>query len=450
MGSNIIHIANNSQNLCLVMVAPNRDFIPADIAFGFIKSAAISAATAGFGSGSSVTSTVTSLTKAIKSAKDLYNIYGKLNKIYKLALVAEQKHLANNLEKHLPKLVELFQKSCMVVPTGNYVQVNVKELTPFMNIESVIPEDFKRSFKGTVGDFFGELLLPLVETHVEMPLNSAKFLYEVWNSIDPSNWLSYFGAVKDMTVFIADQNFQKVSYFNSNSDHSWIVKDTEVVRARYGSIWEEDPKEGRSILSTQLGNKLNKHWYLEPMESIDVQTVNFKGPGDFMPEFNRTNIFNVSEYEEREGFFSFSTFKKIGKYVEEKANDTVHATSNLIEGIANLPSNAFSYPYKLIYQTDGNLVLYHLNGSVPNPVWSTNTNGKPAWRVYMQDDGNFVVYSAPGVVEWALFAEMPTDEKYKNAYISLHRRTGKIGYYIEGDEDPLFYVNEKNDCFKRN
>lgn len=53
--------------------------------------------------------------------------------------------------------------------------------------------------------------------------------------------------------------------------------------------------------------------------------------------------------------------------------------------------------YYLKYQSDGNLVVYV--GS--NAVWSSGTFGKPAWRACMQDDGNFVVYSAPGKAEWS-------------------------------------------------
>lgn len=45
--------------------------------------------------------------------------------------------------------------------------------------------------------------------------------------------------------------------------------------------------------------------------------------------------------------------------------------------------------HKLVYQGDGNLVVYS-NGS---PVWASNTPGKTPWRTYMQGDGNFVVYS---------------------------------------------------------
>lgn len=54
--------------------------------------------------------------------------------------------------------------------------------------------------------------------------------------------------------------------------------------------------------------------------------------------------------------------------------------------------------HRLIYQGDGNLVLYDSAGAA---LWSTGTNGNPAWRTYMQPDGNFVVYSTEGVPVFA-------------------------------------------------
>lgn len=53
----------------------------------------------------------------------------------------------------------------------------------------------------------------------------------------------------------------------------------------------------------------------------------------------------------------------------------------------------------LTYQGDGNLVLYRTSDR--HALWASKTNGKAAWRTYMQPDGNFVVYSAPHTAVWA-------------------------------------------------
>ncbi|HEV2402958.1 MAG TPA: hypothetical protein VGS08_02035 [Candidatus Saccharimonadales bacterium] len=48
-------------------------------------------------------------------------------------------------------------------------------------------------------------------------------------------------------------------------------------------------------------------------------------------------------------------------------------------------------------QTDGNLVLY----SSGNPTWSSGTYGQPSAELYMQPDGNLVIYGTSGQSLWA-------------------------------------------------
>lgn len=52
--------------------------------------------------------------------------------------------------------------------------------------------------------------------------------------------------------------------------------------------------------------------------------------------------------------------------------------------------------YRLVYQGDGNLVLY----GPPGPVWATMTLEAPG-RAEMQVDGNLVVYNGDGIPTWA-------------------------------------------------
>jgi hypothetical protein len=54
--------------------------------------------------------------------------------------------------------------------------------------------------------------------------------------------------------------------------------------------------------------------------------------------------------------------------------------------------------HTLIYQGDGNLVLYGRDGSVE---WSSNTAGTSTGQAVMQTDGNFVIYNAAGVSVFA-------------------------------------------------
>ncbi|MEK6630718.1 MAG: hypothetical protein AABY89_08285, partial [Acidobacteriota bacterium] len=53
--------------------------------------------------------------------------------------------------------------------------------------------------------------------------------------------------------------------------------------------------------------------------------------------------------------------------------------------------------FTLIYQGDGNLVLYY--GS--SALWASNTSGTTPGRAIMQGDGNLVVYDASGTAVWS-------------------------------------------------
>ena len=55
--------------------------------------------------------------------------------------------------------------------------------------------------------------------------------------------------------------------------------------------------------------------------------------------------------------------------------------------------------FRLIMQSDGNLVLYRLSDY--KPIWSSNTANSGASRALMQYDGNFVVYTANNVAKWS-------------------------------------------------
>jgi hypothetical protein len=47
---------------------------------------------------------------------------------------------------------------------------------------------------------------------------------------------------------------------------------------------------------------------------------------------------------------------------------------------------------QLIMQKDGNLVLYRFYKIAPRATWNSGTNGKPASQLTLQDDGNLVLY----------------------------------------------------------
>jgi hypothetical protein len=54
--------------------------------------------------------------------------------------------------------------------------------------------------------------------------------------------------------------------------------------------------------------------------------------------------------------------------------------------------------YYLILQMDGNVVLYN---RANQPLWATNTNGKPVANFTMQTDGNLVAYQSDNAPVWS-------------------------------------------------
>lgn len=71
--------------------------------------------------------------------------------------------------------------------------------------------------------------------------------------------------------------------------------------------------------------------------------------------------------------------------------DRLVSGARLVAGQSLVSSNG---RYRLLYQPDGNLVLYDdVERTVP---WATNTAGATAGQAAMQTDGNFVVYDGQG------------------------------------------------------
>lgn len=89
------------------------------------------------------------------------------------------------------------------------------------------------------------------------------------------------------------------------------------------------------------------------------------------------------------------------------------------------PNGAFT----LLYQTDGNLVLYGPGG----PVWSSDTYGHSAGHTTMQGDGNFVVYDADDIPRWS------TDTHGSNG---AELRVQDDGYLVlvSADDHMLWYA----------
>ena len=84
--------------------------------------------------------------------------------------------------------------------------------------------------------------------------------------------------------------------------------------------------------------------------------------------------------------------------------------------------------YRLVYQSDGNLVLY--TGS--SPVWSTNTGASNASPAVLQGDGNFVIYNAAGIARWA------TNTAGQGRARLVLQNDGNLVLYRVSDNQPIW------------
>ncbi len=107
--------------------------------------------------------------------------------------------------------------------------------------------------------------------------------------------------------------------------------------------------------------------------------------------------------------------------------DTLVAPASLKPGEYLRSANG---KYSLIYQKDGNLVLYR--NADDKALWSSGTYDTPAYECAMQDDGNFVVYTAPGNAVWS--SETYGSER-KNSKVILH------------DDGNLAIYDQNKNCF---
>jgi hypothetical protein len=93
-----------------------------------------------------------------------------------------------------------------------------------------------------------------------------------------------------------------------------------------------------------------------------------------------------------------------GGVMEGPDGGTEVTQSLLLASEASLnPDDSVSSPdgaFRLVYQLDGNLVLYRESGGAP---WASNTAGTSIGRTTMQSDGNLVVYDRDGVPQFHTF-----------------------------------------------
>lgn len=124
--------------------------------------------------------------------------------------------------------------------------------------------------------------------------NPVKYLsLDTWSALFNADALSLFIATEDMT---------KLVFFDSGADDSWIFRGEEVVRAKYGTLWQDDPGAGKVYVSK--GDRLPSGATLEP--------------GDSLTSLNRKYVFVY----QRDGNAVVYDVRQMGKHVPIWASNT--------------------------------------------------------------------------------------------------------------------------------
>ncbi len=185
---NQIHVANNSSETIYVFVAPNTDWLIADLVVG-VASLAFS---------------VGGVAKSVKTVKDLYNMTRTLTIMEKLKLV----YKAYGIVSPISGAGSVIMKANDIANAKDFVRKNAVPIAP-RNFQKVLDRTNLNPL-----DYFS-----------------------------PTGWAAVCGG-SEKSLMIVNESFTKQAQFNTNSDWSWIVNDKAIVRSKYGTIWQEDPSAG--------------------------------------------------------------------------------------------------------------------------------------------------------------------------------------------------------------
>lgn len=123
---------------------------------------------------------------------------------------------------------------------------------------------------------------------------------------------------------------------------------------------------------------------------------------------SNTNTFGgvIAQMQDDGNFVMYNKFSQPVWQTDTVDPLPVIASSPYTIGRGNylLPGEVITSPngiYWLVYQGDGNLVLYKYN----TPIWNTETNGYSCNKLVMQLDGNLVLYDAYYGVLWATYTQ---------------------------------------------
>ncbi len=133
------------------------------------------------------------------------------------------------------KILDVFSETALKV------LFNSTDLNPVESVEDLVRAIIDLTKKQRSKE---EIIEFIAKVGVLIPPRKVVNVLEVEENFFKVSFLASMAGAKDYTLFLMDQQLQ-VTYFNTNSDHSWIVGGDQVYRAKYGTLWQPDPEHAK-------------------------------------------------------------------------------------------------------------------------------------------------------------------------------------------------------------
>ena len=208
----------------------------------------------------------------------------------------------------------------------------------------------------------------------------------------PSKLAAMLSDVADTTILVVSEDFTRVCAFNSNSDHSWIVQEDRIVRAKYGELDVPAPELGMHIFGRERGMVLSgaDEEYLEPGDCLvgfhEGKTCKLllQTDGDLVLYQDGAA---PAEPEKK------SDWVQAGETACSVAGWALAIVSGGIAGVAQKAAGEYAIDTAVSLAKGGTY-------QPAQAVWSSGTAGNVPYRACMRQDGNFVLYGQPRKLPW--------------------------------------------------
>lgn len=279
-----------------------------------------------------------------------------------------------------------------------------------------------KSTSWTIGDFLTDIALFAVGIgEIKAGLSVAELPATINTMRDLITVMKTIGALLSGTVAVGSRSAEAIK---------------EVVEAFKKSSLKIAPGEYKDIRDTGLLDYLSPSGIAGLLDADTITLLMMTDDGkkvtDFPTNIDYSWIVNSFDIVRSKYGTIHQEDPGAGRYLWN--NDRLLGLANQYLGKDDLLVST-DKTFKLVYQSDGNLVLSRISDNAP--LWATNTMGKNAWRVYMQPDGNFVVYEAEGKPVWASNTNNHSDS------VIVMQPDGNLVIYNQA-EKPIWASNTAN------